>query len=152
MAAVSSSSLICTGSSATLSATGATSYNWNPGSLSGTSVVVSPTTSVTYTVVGSNAAGCTNTRTVSITVSACTGINEALVVNGVINIYPNPNNGEFTLVVPEVGMYMIVNSIGQTIETIEVKENSQTISVQGLADGIYYVIGKSAKAKIVVSK
>ncbi len=152
VAAVSSSSLICTGSSATLSATGATSYNWNPGSLSGTSVVVSPTTSVTYTVVGSNAAGCTNTRTVSITVSACTGINEALVVNGVINIYPNPNNGEFTLVVPEVGMYMIVNSIGQTIETIEVNENAQTISVQGLADGIYYVIGKSAKAKIVVSK
>lgn len=152
VAAVSSSSLICTGNTATLSATGASSYNWNPGSLSGTSVVVSPTINTTYTVVGSNAAGCTNTKTVSVAVSACTGINEAQTTNGTINIYPNPNNGEFTLMVPEEGMYMIVNSIGQTVETIEVKENSQTISIQGLADGIYYVIGKSAKAKIVVSK
>ncbi len=152
VAAVSSSSLICTGSSATLSATGASSYNWNPGSLSGTSVVVSPTINTTYTVVGSNVAGCINTRTVSITVSACTGINETQTTNGTINIYPNPNNGEFTLIVPEEGIYMIVNSIGQTIETIEVKENAQTISIQGLADGIYYVIGKSAKAKIVVNR
>jgi hypothetical protein len=152
VAAVSSSSLICTGNTATLSATGASSYNWNPGSLSGTSVVVSPTISTTYTVVGSNAAGCTNTRTVSVTVSACTGINETQTTNGTIYIYPNPNNGEFTLVVPEEGVYTIVNSIGQTIETIELKENSQTISIQGLADGIYYVIGKSAKAKIIVSK
>ncbi|MBK7666275.1 MAG: hypothetical protein IPJ32_02405 [Sphingobacteriaceae bacterium] len=47
---------------------------------------------------------------------------------------------------------MIVNSIGQTTETIDVKENAQTISVQGLADGIYYIIGKSAKAKIVVNR
>lgn len=152
VAATSSSSLICTGNSATLSATGASSYNWNPGSLSGTSVVVSPTINTTYTVVGSNAAGCTNTRTVSITVSACTGINEAQVTNGIISIYPNPNNGEFTLTVPEQGQYSIINSIGQTVEIINVKEDSQTISVQGLADGIYYVIGKSSKAKIVVSK
>ncbi|MBK7666267.1 MAG: T9SS type A sorting domain-containing protein [Sphingobacteriaceae bacterium] len=135
-----------------LSATGATSYNWNPGSLSGTSVVVSPTINTTYTVVGSNAAGCSNTRTVSVTVSACTGITETQSTNGAINIYPNPNNGEFNLVVPEQGVYTIINSIGQTVETIEVKENVQTISIQGLADGIYYVIGKSAKAKIVVSK
>lgn len=152
VAATSSSSLICTGNSATLSATGASSYNWNPGSLSGASIAVTPTASTTYTVVGSNAAGCTNTKTVSVTVSACTGINEAQAANGTISIYPNPNNGEFNLVVPEQGVYAIINSIGQTIETIEVKENSQTISVQGLADGIYYVIGKTSKAKIVVSK
>lgn len=151
VAATSSSTLICTGNTATLSATGATTFSWNPGNLSGTSVAVSPTLSTTYTVVGSTS-GCTDTKTVAITVSACTGINETTNSNTAISVYPNPNNGEFNLVVPEEGMYMIVNSIGQTVETIDVKENSQTIFVQDLAAGIYYVIGKSAKAKIVVNK
>jgi len=113
---------------------------------------VSPTINTTYTVVGSNAAGCTNTKTVSVTVSACTGLSELPSQNSQLLVYPNPNNGEFNLVVPELGVYSIINSIGQTVATIEVKESSQTISIRGLADGIYYVIGKTAKAKIVISK
>lgn len=152
IAASSSSSLICLGNSATLSVTGANSYNWNPGSLTGASVVVSPTSNTTYTVVGSNGAGCTNSQTISLVVSACTGIYEVGTQNTSILIFPNPNNGDFTISVPEIGNYTIVNSIGQVVETIEVKENSQIISVTSLADGIYYVIGKSAKAKIVVNK
>lgn len=152
VAAISSSSLICTGNSATLSATGASSYNWNPGSFSGASIVVSPTINTTYTVIGSSAAGCTNTRTVSVTVSACTGITETQQANGTMNIYPNPNSGEFTIIPTEKGVYSIINSIGQTVDMIDVKEDQQSIHVSGLADGIYYVIGRSSKAKIIVNK
>ncbi|HRD37297.1 MAG TPA: hypothetical protein PLC65_01590, partial [Bacteroidia bacterium] len=68
IAASSSSSIICLGNSATLSATGANSYNWNPGSLTGAAVVVSPTSNTTYTVVGSNSAGCTHTQTLGLVV------------------------------------------------------------------------------------
>lgn len=152
IAASSSSALICLGNSATLSVTGANSYNWNPGLLTGSSVVVSPTSNTTYTVVGSNSAGCTHTQTLALVVSACTGLNEVQSQITSIVIFPNPNNGDFTISVPEIGNYTIVNSIGQVVETIEVKENSQIISVTSLADGIYYVIGKSAKAKIIVNK
>lgn len=52
---------ICTGGSITLSATGSptvTSYQWNPGGLTGPSVIVSPLTTTTYTVVGFDAFGC----------------------------------------------------------------------------------------------
>lgn len=52
---------ICTGSSATLTATGASSYNWQPGNLNGATITLSPTESTTYTVTASNSFGCTKT-------------------------------------------------------------------------------------------
>ena len=68
--ATSSSPAICTGSSATLNSGGAATYNWMPGSMSGSSVVVSPTANTTYTVTGTSSFGCTNTQTVSVTVNS----------------------------------------------------------------------------------
>jgi len=59
----------CVGGSTTLNATGGTSYVWNPGNLSGSSVTVSPTSSTTYTVTGTGANGCTGTSTVAVTVN-----------------------------------------------------------------------------------
>jgi PKD repeat protein len=66
----SSSGAICTGGSATLTGSGATTYTWMPGALTGTSVVVSPASTTTYTVTGSNGAGCSNTATVLVTVNS----------------------------------------------------------------------------------
>jgi PKD repeat protein len=64
-----SSTSICNGSNTTLTAAGAATYTWMPGSLSGTSVTVAPTASTTYTVTGSTGPGCSNTATVAITVN-----------------------------------------------------------------------------------
>lgn len=61
-------SSICSGTSVTLSSTGASTYNWMPGSLNGSSVSVSPSSTQTYTVTGTNSSGCSNTATISITV------------------------------------------------------------------------------------
>jgi Secretion system C-terminal sorting domain len=69
VAANTSASAICVGGSATLSATGATSYTWMPGNLTGSSVAVSPTATTTYTVTGTNANGCSSTATVAVTVN-----------------------------------------------------------------------------------
>jgi len=63
-------SVICSGASTSLTATGGTSFIWMPGSLSGSTVTVSPVSSTTYTVTASNAAGCTRTATKSISVLA----------------------------------------------------------------------------------
>lgn len=62
------SSAICAGTSGTITASGATTYTWLPGSSTATSVVVSPTVSTTYTVTGANGA-CTNTTTKVLTVN-----------------------------------------------------------------------------------
>ena len=67
-AAVSSSSIICKGQSATLIASGASSYTWQPSSVVSNTSTVTPLSNSIYTVVATNTAGCISTRTISITV------------------------------------------------------------------------------------
>ena len=62
-------SAICVGASSTLSAGGAVTYLWNPGAMFGSSVLVSPTASTTYTVDGTNANGCTSSQIIAVTVN-----------------------------------------------------------------------------------
>ncbi|OFY86386.1 MAG: hypothetical protein A3F72_11340 [Bacteroidetes bacterium RIFCSPLOWO2_12_FULL_35_15] len=59
---------ICFGNSASLISTGATTYLWNTGATT-SNIVVSPTTSTTYTVTGTTN-GCSNSNTVSVIVNA----------------------------------------------------------------------------------
>lgn len=65
---------ICPGGSTTLSATGATSYVWSPATgLSCTTCATpsaSPTATTVYKVVGSNASGCKDSTTLTVTVNA----------------------------------------------------------------------------------
>jgi hypothetical protein len=56
---------VCVGGSVQLDATGALTYDWQPGSLTGTPVSVSPSVTTTYTVTGTDANGCVNTATIS---------------------------------------------------------------------------------------
>jgi hypothetical protein len=59
---------ICTGASATLTASGGTSYAWS-NMTTGAAITVSPTTTTTYTVTVTNGNGCTATATSTITVN-----------------------------------------------------------------------------------
>ncbi len=69
-----SSASVCSGTSVTLTASGASSYAWSPAddlsAVIGSTVVATPTANRTYTVTGTNAAGCTATATVTITYTA----------------------------------------------------------------------------------
>jgi gliding motility-associated-like protein len=62
------SSVICTGQSTVLSATGAALYTWNNGVVNGVSFT--PTSTKTYTVTGVDANSCQNTANIVITVNA----------------------------------------------------------------------------------
>jgi hypothetical protein len=64
-----SNATVCDGTTITLTANGSSTYSWMPGNLSGASVADVPTASTTYTVTGTDATGCSNTATVSITVN-----------------------------------------------------------------------------------
>lgn len=63
------SSTICNGDSVVLTGSGANSYTWDNGVTDGVSFV--PTATTTYTVTGQDANGCTNSDTVTITVTTC---------------------------------------------------------------------------------
>lgn len=69
LTAAASSSSLCSGGTVTLSASGASTYTWNPGS-SGSTISVSPTVSTIYTVTSTNSINCKNTETLGITVKA----------------------------------------------------------------------------------
>ena len=58
-----SSPTICRGSSTTITPGGAFTYTLNPGGLTGTSFVVSPTVTTTYSIVGTSSLGCLSVNT-----------------------------------------------------------------------------------------
>lgn len=66
VSATASANPVCLGASTTLTGSGAATYTWNPGGLSGTSVVVTPAGPTTYTVTGTNGNACVNTNTIFI--------------------------------------------------------------------------------------
>jgi PKD repeat protein len=63
---------ICPGNSATLTASGATNYQWSPpnglSALTGSTVTATPSASEVYTVTGTDNTGCSNTVTVNVDV------------------------------------------------------------------------------------
>jgi gliding motility-associated-like protein len=78
---------ICDGASATLTASGGTSYLWNT-SETVASITKTPVTTTSYTVTGTNANGCENTATQTITVNvlpaAPTANSTSLMYNGLL--------------------------------------------------------------------
>jgi hypothetical protein len=141
--AVSNLSLICTGQSASLSATGASNYTWSSGPTASV-IVVSPTVTTTYTVKGLNAVnGCTANATVVQNVSACTGIDNLVNnVNSSILIYPNPANDHVTIELTALSETIIqlelVNTLGQVMQSQEAS-NLSKLQLTNLPNGVYFV-------------
>lgn len=85
--------IICNGACTNLTATGGTSYSWQPGNLSGSNVTVCPTSSTSYTVTVTDANGCTANDDVTVSTSSanvtaspdvniCTGSSTILFASG----------------------------------------------------------------------
>ncbi len=122
-----SSSTLCAGSSATLTASGATTYSWFPLYSLGTTFVASPISSMIYTVNGTNASGCAGSQTLNLTVvnlpsvsissfgnSICSGSSATLAAIGA-NTYLWSNGATSTSIVvtPTANTsYSVVGSIG----------------------------------------
>jgi sugar lactone lactonase YvrE len=149
-----SSSLICSQpfqQTATLSASGAVSYTWNPGGV-GVSIAVSPSVSTNYTVTGTDANGCINSIAITQSVSTCTGIDN--MVNGTpeLSVYPNPNNGNFSIKGQGQNETLtIINELGSMVQILTLNsDNAYTAEVNNLQPGIYFVISQTTRFKIAV--
>ncbi len=82
-AVAASNATVCSGTPANLTATGATTYNWSTGA-TGSVISVTPTATTIYTVTGTNASGCANTKTLSVTVNSAPvlAVNNATICSG----------------------------------------------------------------------
>ncbi|MCC6182218.1 MAG: T9SS type A sorting domain-containing protein [Bacteroidia bacterium] len=122
------SNTICAGTNDTLAVTGASTYMWdsNAGSSMNDSVVVAPTSNMTYTVNGTDANGCSSSASINVnvnmlptlTVSAtsntvCTGTNDTLIVTGASTYMWDSNAGssmnDSVVVAPTSNMTYTVN-------------------------------------------
>ena len=136
--ATSSSAQLCVGSSATLTATGASTYTWNSGQTTA-SIVVSPTTTTVYTVTGTDANGCQKSNTVQQQVNSCTGVAEYSNTHVEFNIYPNPNTGIFSVEVSTEADIEVVDVLGNTIMKNHVVAGKNDMDMSHALNGVYLV-------------
>ena len=138
-----------------------TSYNWTfEGGEPATSDEEAPvviyntpgTYSVSLTISDGNSEN-TMTKDDFITVNNCTGVNEASIFN--MEIYPNPNNGIFTLSLNQMAKVEIISALGRIVYSEEFI-GKQTIDLAAQAEGIYFVKveteNESSVEKIVVRR
>ncbi len=131
---VSSSSLICAGNQATLSASGANSYTWNPGG-TGSVIAVNPTITTQYTVTGSDGV-CSSNATITQSVMVCAGIDSKEMELDGIKIYPNPFKDELKISCIKKIEIKIVDVAGKLVLQKEIDKDS-IINTQTFAKGIY---------------
>lgn len=158
-------SVICRDETTSLNGFGAVNYTWAPAGVgTGSTVVVpsNPNTAsyinlTTYTVTGADANNCRRTATVTVATSGCVGIDEATNSVKSLLVFPNPNNGDFTIQSDENITLSVINQLGQVIQTLTLSEgNNHQVNISNIASGVYFVVGAnqngSVKQKIIINK
>lgn len=142
-----------------LSAYGANTYQWSTGANT-YSIAVSPTITTTYTVVGTDLNGCSNSKTIIQYVATCiptgttclsVGINYLENNTGNFNLYPNPCSGSFNVSLTQNATLNICNALSQQVFEIDVEAGTSVIKTE-LSKGIYYYRLRLTNSKIANGK
>lgn len=149
------STTICKGVTNVLTAGGAQTYLWNTTETTA-SISVTPSVTTTYSVTGYDANNCTGTQFYIVNVSKCQGIAEASLEN-LVSVYPNPNNGDFTIRSASKLHLVLYNALGQSIRSLDLGGlSSSEVSISDLSAGVYFIKNANDASdkglKIIVSK
>ncbi len=126
---------ICSGESTTITSSGAATYTWSTGSNS-TSIVVSPTTTTSYSVTGENGS-CSGLASTLVVVNTCVGINE-YENNFLLSVFPNPSNGFVNIEINIESDLAIIDVLGKTIVTLDLLPGNNYVDISNLNSGLYY--------------
>ncbi|MGQ0826993.1 MAG: T9SS type A sorting domain-containing protein [Bacteroidota bacterium] len=77
------------------------------------------------------------TRTSTFTITASTGINELL--TEAIQVYPNPNNGNFNIHFALAGNVKITDITGRVVYNVEIENETELSVAAEFSKGIYFV-------------
>ena len=134
--------LLCVGETATLTASGASTYTWSTSQTSAI-ITVSPSMQTTYTVNGTDANGCENSTSITQNVNACTGINEVSYSANELLVYPNPSNGEFNVSVSSATKITIIDVMGKVVYAEQLESGLHSVNLNQFANGIYLLKAES---------
>lgn len=132
-----SNSMLCVGQSATLTASGASTYTFNPGG-TGTSIVVSPSITSTYTISGTSAQGCNNSSVFTQSVSTCAGIEQIITQSYSSVVFPNPSNGKYTIKsINLIQNIEVLNLLGEIVLSKVSDSEIAEIDITEQVNGVY---------------
>ena len=149
---------LCAGTTATITASGASTYSWANGAGSGASIVVTPTTTTTYSATGTTSNNCSATYQFVQNVSACTSIEKLNSIKSEATLYPNPASDFIAISNLNAGKneISIVNAIGNVVLVENNYVSSKSIDISMLPAGVYFIQvtsnGELAVKKLVVEK
>lgn len=129
------------------SGNGGVSFQWYSvnGAVNGNPVNVNPQMTTTYTLVATSAQGCTNQATYDLYVTECVGLQQNTAsVNG-IKVFPNPNNGVFSIewANGQAKSATVSDVSGRVVYTANSELNVLNIDLTGFSNGVYFVKVKS---------
>jgi hypothetical protein len=142
--------IICSGQSATLSASSTGTISWYSAvtstvTLNTGNAFTTPTLSVGNYTYYAEATTCANSATrtaITLTVSTCTSIDTKVGnENLAITVFPNPSTGAFTIDVPASNSLItnitIMDVVGKIVYSQQVKESKYLLNLNHLANGLY---------------
>lgn len=134
---------VCAGETVILTAGNSINSVWvnsaNTTTSTSNSIIVYPIVSTTYSVTGTNTAGCNSTTSAQIRVIQCTGTFQNDIDKNGITVSPNPGNGEFRLLSTIDTELFIINQLGETIKSIKISKGEQILNLTDFAHGLYFI-------------
>lgn len=144
------SQTICTGEYVVFNVSGASTYTWSSGGGNNTIAIYNPTAPTNYTVFGQAANGCITAVPLYVGVDACVGINELNVSESGLLVYPNPNQGVFTVEVRNEAELILYSSLGSEVLRKKVSAGKSELNISTLSTGIYYLKSVSGNKSTVI--
>jgi Secretion system C-terminal sorting domain len=132
--AVATADTVCLGDPVTLTGGGAVTYSWSNNVTNG--VAFNPTTTQTYTVTGTDSAGCSSIATIEVVVKTCVGL-EDIFGDEILSVYPNPSTGLFQMLVKKDILMNVYSIDGRLVQSQRFYPGSQLLSLENESSGIY---------------
>lgn len=142
-----SNTLVCAGDEVTIAASGATDYTWtslvNPHYGNTNPIIQILNAGETYSIVGTDLNGCTNSASVALTVNQCLRLSSNSLENA-ISVFPNPFQQDISLKdLSGPATISLIDCYGKLLYCEQTAEKNVRLNLPDISEGIYILYVRS---------